>query len=264
MWYCAVLVLFCTTSPVLISSALQCYSCSELIIVNYLVTNSTVPSFSECQLVDATQCSLTVTWDENINVTAIAVNSQNASSVQSISGDAVTSMIVMEAGPYGGTPFFARELVLSCTSKDKCNDEMTLKRILRSLSIKDQLRQELLPLIQVIYPFNPNISACSNFTNSTSYCPPVDLTDCQRCEISVDRFSSSNPEVCATCRRSSVDVNAVIHSATFLLNGQTQLIDHVQLGCQTKGCNSIANINEIYRASNITFDFHEFFEQAYE
>ena len=258
MWYSAVLLLFCTTSPVLISS-LQCYSCTDAIMVEYLVTNNTVPSFSQCQVIQAISCSITLTWYENINMTVISVDSRNSSSMQDTSGDTITAMALMEDGPYGSATLFAHNLVFSCTSNDTCNSETTLKELLSSLTIEDQFREELLPLIQVIYPFNPTAAACVNFRNTTVSCLPVDLADCQRCEITLDEFATSTPEICATCHRNSVDVNIVMHSSTFSLNNRTRLNDHVHLGCQTKGCNSIANINQIFKASNITFNFSEFF-----
>lgn len=260
MWYSIIFILFCTTSPVLISS-LQCYSCDDAILLEYLVTNTTVPSFSSCQVITANICSITVTWNENINTTVISVDSRNSSSIEDISGDTITAMALMEAGPYGSATLYAHNLILSCTSNDTCNSDMNLKEILSSLTIQEQFRQELLPLIQVIYPFNPTTAACVNFRNTTVSCLPVDLTNCQRCEISLDFFSTSNPQICATCHRNSVDVNSVIHSSTFSLNNRTRLNDHIHLGCQTKACNSIANINRISTASNITFHFNQYFHE---
>jgi hypothetical protein len=145
-------------------------------------------------------------------------------------------------------------------TSDKCNDEMSLKRILRSMVIEDRFRQELLPLIQVVYPFDPKPAACFAFNNATDNCPPINLDDCQRCQISVNKVLSSSQEICATCHRNSVNINVIMHSTTFLLNDRTQFSDHVQLDCQLKGCNSIANANQIYKASNITFDFGRFFQ----
>lgn len=262
MWYSAILLLFCTTSPVLISS-LQCYSCDDVIVVNYILTNTTVPSFTQCQVIDATSCSITVMWNENINITSISVGSQNTSSTPNPSGDTISATALIEAGPYGGATLSAHNLLFSCTSNDTCNNEMTLKNILSSLTIKDQFLQELLPLIHVIYPFNPTTAACLNFRNTTATCLPVDVTNCQRCEISVEQFFASEPQVCATCHRSSADVNYIIRSATFQLNNQTQLNDRIQLGCQDKTCNSIANVNQISKASNITFNFNEFFHRQH-
>jgi hypothetical protein len=258
MWHTTVLFLFLSTFPVLITS-LQCYSCDDVIIANYIVTSETVPSFSQCQIIDAAQCLITVTWDENINITSITVNTQNTS-VPNPPEDLIKPMALVEIGPYGGVPYFAHNLVVSCMSSDKCNNETSLQQILRSLTLEDQFRAELIPLIHVVYPFNPTTAACLDFHNGTGSCPPIDLTDCQRCEISVDQILSIPPEVCATCHRSSVDVNVVIHSATFSLTSRTRLVDHVQLGCQSKTCNSIANINAVYKASNITFNFAKFFE----
>ncbi len=49
----------------------------------------------------------------------------------------------------------------------------------------------------------------------------------------------------------------------FLLNNRTQLVDHVQLDCQLTGCNSFDNVNRIYKASKITFDFDEYFKNEF-
>ena len=256
MWHTAVLFLFFSTLP-LLTSSLQCYSCDDVIIANYIVTSETVPSFGQCQIIAAAQCLITVTWDENINITSITVNTQNTSTAPQ---DILKPMALVEIGPYGGVPYFAHSLAFSCMSSDTCNNEVTLQRILQSLTLEDQFREELIPLIHVVYPFNPKTAACLSFHNGTGSCLPVDLDDCQRCEIFVDQTLTSAPGVCATCHRGPADVNTVIHSTTYSLTNRTRLVDHVQLGCQSKTCNTMANINAVYKASNISFNFAKFFE----
>ncbi len=252
-----ILLLLLSALPVLVSS-IYCYSCPQLLVLNYPVTSETVPSFSDCQLINATQCLITVIWNENMNITAIDVDSRNSSSKINVAEDIITPMTLMEIGPDEETPLLAHSLFFSCMSSDKCNDEMSLRKILRSLVIEDQFRQELYPLIKIVSSFDAKSAACFNFTNTTTYCPPTDLNICRRCQISVDELLSFHEEICATCPQSRDNANAVLHSKTFLLNNQTQLADHVQLDCQLNGCNSIENINRVYTASKITFDFGEF------
>ncbi len=247
-------------------SAISCYSCKHPITVNYTVTSDRIPSFSECQLVDnATQCSVSVTWKLGADTTsAIVVESQRAVSTNAVLQDMVIGIAFMDMGPDEETPLLAHNAFYSCMTSDKCNDEMGLKKILRSLVIEDTLRQELSSLIQVVSPFNPRSAACFEFNNATGYCPPKDLTNCQRCQISIDQLLSPKQEACATCPQFTINTNMVMHSRTFLLNNRTQIADHVQLDCQVTGCNSIDNINRVYKASKITFDFGEFFKNSSE
>jgi len=159
-------------------------------------------------------------------------------------------------------PLVAHDLQFGCISWDKCNDEMSLKRILHSLVIKDKFAEEFSSLIQV-HPFNKELAAtCYEFNNSTDDCSPTNLDVCQRCQIFIDKWSSSSQQICATCPHDFVGINWLIRESIFLLKNRTQLIDRAQLKCQLKGCNSIYNANQIYKASNITFTFHEFFKNS--
>jgi hypothetical protein len=76
------------------------------------------------------------------------------------------------------------------------------------------------------------------------------------------RGASSGLQSCASCPRYSSKGNLVMRTITFELNSRTQLADHAQLDCQLHGCNSLENVNRIYRASKITFDFEEFFKNS--
>jgi hypothetical protein len=226
------------------------------------VTTDTVPSFSECRLVNATQCTITVAWDLNINTTAIIVEGQNGPSTKNASEDFTTPMVFMETAHDKEIPILIHSLFFICMSGNKCNDEMSLKRILHSLVIEEKFVQELSSLIKVVSPFNAKSAACFEFNNSTGNCPPNDLENCQRCDISADKWFSSGEEFCATCPHFSSNSNLIMYTTTFILNNRIQLANHALLDCQLKGCNSINNINRIYKASKITFDFGEFFKNS--
>jgi hypothetical protein len=142
---------------------------------------------------------------------------------------------------------------------DKCNDEVNLKQILRLLVIEEKFAQELIPLLQIVSPFDPLAAACYEFNNSTEDCPSTDLNTCQRCHISIDKQPSPSQQICATCSQFSEDSNSVSHQSMFLLKSQIQSQNVAKINCQLKGCNSINNVNRVYETSKITFDFVEFF-----
>ena len=122
--------------------------------------------------------------------------------------------------------------------------------------------QELIPLIHVNSSFDPTSAACYDFNKSTNACSPTNVSNCQRCQILIDRWPSSSLQSCASCPRYSSKGNLVMRTITFVLNSRTKLADHAQLDCQLHGCNSLENVNRIYRASKITFDFAEFFRNS--
>lgn len=246
-----------STAPVLVSS-ISCYSCKEVIVVNYTVTSDRMPSFSDCQSVDATQCSISITWNIHNDTTAIVVVDHQTGSTSSDPQNMVMATAFMDIGPDKVTPLLAHNGYFSCTDGDKCNDEDALKRFIRALNIRDTLRDDLSSLIRVVSPFNPRSAGCVNVNNATGYCPPTDLNNCQRCQISVDQLITPNHDVCATCPQYSINTNVITHTTTYIVNTRSQFSDHAQINCQSTGCNSISNINRVYQASKISFDFGVF------
>ncbi len=114
-------------------------------------------------------------------------------------------------------------------------------------------------MIQIVSPFDARTAECSDFHSATGYCPPQDLNTCQRCVITVDQLMLLDKEICATCPRYALNTNVVMHSTTFLLNDRSQFSDHAQIDCQLQGCNSMDNINRVYKASKIALNFDEYF-----
>ncbi len=257
MLYSMILLLSLSTSSILVSS-LHCYSCEGGFILNYTVTNNTVPSFSKCQVVSGGICWFTVLWDRNRNQSSILVDSIDARSTNY----AVEHIIMATADMYvikqHEIPQVNHSFGYVCLS-DKCNDEVNLKQILRLLVIEEKFAQELIPLLQIVSPFDPLAAACYEFNNSTEDCPSTDLNTCQRCHISIDKQPSPSQQICATCSQFSEDSNSVSHQSMFLLKSQIQSQNVAKINCQLKGCNSINNVNRVYETSKITFDFVEFF-----
>jgi hypothetical protein len=79
MLYTVILLLSLLASSTLVSS-LQCYSCEGGFILNYTVTNNTVPSFSKCKVINGGICWFTVLWDRNTNQSSILVDNIDARS----------------------------------------------------------------------------------------------------------------------------------------------------------------------------------------
>ena len=260
MLHIVILLLLLSTSSTLVSS-FQCYFCEGGFTLNYTVTSDTVPSFSECQLISAAMCVITVIWNRNTNNSTISVDSINALPVNYALTHIIMAAADMKVINQHQIPQVSHSFGYVCLS-DKCNDEMNLKRILRSLIIQDKFAQELVPLLQIVSPFDPQSAACYDFKNSTEDCPSTDLSTCRRCEISVDQQPSSSLQICATCPYYSEDNNSITRQAMFILDSRTQSQNIAKLNCQLKACNSVDNVNQVYKASRITFDFSEFFKNV--
>ncbi|CAF2968245.1 unnamed protein product, partial [Rotaria sp. Silwood2] len=239
--------------------SLQCYFCEGGFTLNYTVTSDTVPSFSKCQLVNGGICWITVIWNQNDGNSNILVDSINTRFANYASERIIMTSADMKVVHQHESSQVNHSFGYVCMS-DKCNDEMSLKRILRSLVIEEKFSQELTPLLEIVSPFDAHSAACYDFNNSTLDCPSTDLDTCQRCQISVDKETSSSQQICATCPYYSEDVNSVSRQVMFLLDSRIQSQNIAKINCQLKACNSIDNVNRVYNTSKITFDFGKFFK----
>jgi hypothetical protein len=199
-------------------------------------------------------------WDQNTNKSSILVDIINALSDSYTSDRVIIGFAEMQVIHQHQIPQVNHSFGYVCML-DKCNDEMTLKRILRSLVIEDKFAQELTSLLEIVSPFDAKSAACYDFNNFTAACPLIDLDNCQRCEIAIDKEPSPlSEQICATCPQYSEDNNLVLHETTFYLDSRTQEQNVAKVNCQLRGCNSIDNVHRVYNTSKITFDFGEFFK----
>ncbi|CAF0830947.1 unnamed protein product [Adineta steineri] len=255
------MLIFSTLSmPVL---SLECYSCKESFVLNYIVTSNTVPTFTGCQLFNASVCYMKVTWDQNNNRTLIVIDLTSTSSTKNVvdTPDFLATGVKMQVVPHQEHINFEHSLVFVCTTINRGNNEETLKRILRSLVIEDQFRKEIYPLLKTVSPLDAKAAECFEFHNGTSGCPQKDLDKCQRCYGSTSNDLSSNDvEFCQTCPDTQDYANSAYHSSSFELKSHKRTEDEIVLTCQLKRCNSIDNINRVVKASKITFDFDEFYK----
>ncbi|CAF4234633.1 unnamed protein product, partial [Adineta steineri] len=161
MLYFTVLLLLFSTSSIFVSS-LQCLSCKQDIVVNYIVTSETVPSFSGCEVVEGRRCYIRVFWDKNVNSTQLTINGfffASKKNTVDLTGD-VSAAIITRVLPDQESPILENVVIWSCHTGDKCNDENSLKQILRSLVIEDQFRKEISPILKVVSPFDAKSAEC--------------------------------------------------------------------------------------------------------
>jgi hypothetical protein len=131
-------------------------------------------------------CFITVIWNQNTKNSSIIVDSINTVSVNYTLEHVIIAYADMKVVHQRQIPQVSHSFGYVCLA-DKCNDEITLKRLLRSLVIEEKFAQELIPLLQIVSPFDAQSAACYDFNNSTDDCPSTDLGTCQRCLIFVDR-----------------------------------------------------------------------------
>lgn len=257
MLYFTTLLAFLLTAPVFVASF--CYECDDEIVVNYLVTSERLPPLSDCRTVDKTMCIMNVIWNESANITSLQIFGIEFDSTKPNIDDSLTAFTDMQVVPDTETIVFTRGFLLICMLTPNCNDKNNLQRLLQSLVFEDQLQEELVPLIKVVSPFDPNSASCLDFSNFTEECPDKNLEYCERCYILLDQFSTPGEEICARCPVPTyAPANEITHTKVFAFNDQIVLNDQVEMGCQIKGCNSIENVNQVFKASKITFNSNKY------
>ena len=261
---CRIMMFFPITFLLLLISpsfvlSLKCYNSKEGFVLNYTMTSDTVPPFSsQCELVDALACYVWIRWNPLTNTTLLDIRAFSSFDGSTASQDTLTITVLMHRNADETSLSLAHNLNYYCDSTDACNNEDHVKRLLRSLVIHEEFQKELTPLIQIVSPFDPEATACLDFSNTTAACPSSDLKTCQRCEIVVNKPSTSIEHVCARCPQNSEPENMIARLKVFHLSDPTQNFDNAILACQLKTCNTVANIDRIYQTSQITFDSNTF------
>jgi hypothetical protein len=105
--------------------------------------------------------------------------------------DYIIAMALLELIYDDDTSLIAHNFKFGCISWEKCNDEMSSKRIRRSLVTKDTLFKNFIySILPVPHYTTESAAACYEDTNTTNDYSPTSLDICQRYQISIDKWSS--------------------------------------------------------------------------
>lgn len=256
IYFLVVLLIF----PLRISSLIHCYDCKETLLLNYTMTNETVPAISSlCRSKFAHGCMANIHWNFASKTTLLSIGVISSLPVTATFNDAISAQIQLTTNVDNETFSLIHDMNYVCNSASACNSENGLRKLLRSVIIQDKFREELPPLIKVVSPFVPQEADCLAFNNASFTCPPSDLLKCKRCSTTIVKFSPNTNEICSACNPATDIRNRVGYFRSFTVFNRTQDLDIVGLACQTKNCNSFENIKRIYQAGSIQFNSTEFF-----
>ena len=234
----------------------ECYFSSLPYEIADDLTLSNVPSLLNNQLVEASgSCAVTVEWLRNPRSTLLTFGFTSEVSPESVSASVHYQL--------AGEVFLqrlSRKMEYRCRAVDGCNNEANLRRLLRSLDLKETFSPQFDGLLSSIPSFSKR---CNEERTSPEKCPPRDDLNCQRCEIIADWRDPSRSEICATCPTLSSDVNSLDRKKVFLFANRSLSIDHLQLWCQTgEQCNTLEIVQLLRQSSTINLDFDKFFQSS--
>lgn len=251
------LVLF---NSLVLTSSLQCYKCDILLILDDILTDDNIPSIStspQCSLVTASRCRVWFQILLNVKTSIIGVEIETGGpspSINNSSEEIVTGGILLNSRFNDYNTSLSHSVSYESNSKDKSNDENTIKRLLHSVKIEDEFQQTLSALLDPVPSFDPKTAECLIMNNmTTSVCVPPLYESCKRCEI-----INKKDEFCATCNSDAFVVNSIERTKTFVLNNRTQDFSSASLNCQKQACNTGVYLNLAYQTSRITFDSSKF------
>ena len=255
-----IVFLLLATSPALVSS-LRCHVCREPIRVNYTVTKDNVPALpSDCTVIEASVCWSSVFWELDRKHTQLEFRGRpGPPEPNSTVHDRVSVRIMKDMGPDNVTLQSAQELDFECATSDTCSGPAGIQKVLGALTVQDQFQQQIAPLLKLIRPFNPREADCAYIHNTTFRCPEPSFQNCHRCTIEAGVLKP-NECVCATCQPEPIRDNFVDRFSTFNLQNRTDDFSAAGLGCQLKGCNSLENINLVFKSSTIQFNSEEYYK----
>lgn len=242
----------------LASSQISCYDClGGTKKFNYIINADNIPTeLYDCAVSDKkTECVIAVQWYLFSNQTEVSFVVDARKRGVAPSDHTVT--IDMAFGKDGLDDQVQHSLYYFC-SEDKCNGASQLKRLLQSLTLKDQL-MDLKALLQPSAQFDGNW--CLLFANQTAEpCEiptTVDPTNCKQCSTQYTTESGVET-LCAGCYTDAVKTEFLAREILFNLTDRT-LIENRKINCRSEQqCNSVHTGDLIRQKSTIEFDFARF------
>ena len=243
--------------PVVINGV-TCYDCP--LIANsfdYLVANDRLPdALRNCTTKSlGDTCIIDVIWNRNPDRTQIALVARDDSRSAALIEHTLSGNINLENK--NNQLLWTKSISYTC-STDQCNSLLTLKRLLASLTMKDDLFDLGSLLIREI-TFD---GRCWFWTNSTILeCSTViPAAPCKQCSFQ-GIGQNGVVDICANCLLDDIGETFLLHEVNFELINRTRA-DHWVLECQSKNCSTIENGNRILQKSTFDFDFAQFLNHA--
>jgi len=221
------------------------------------VTSATVPSFNETSIESHDECWVEILWYKAPSSSVVLFYGKPKSAEEDFGRDILFVDIQLFLEPFTYIIKSERSLKYRCTSSNLCNNASTLKNLLNSSILEERFNEEFHTLIQGNKFDNNTAATCFRSTNIPSTCEMPSLDSCQRCTTDVYQSSGANEKICASCEM-LIEGNRITSESQFLFDNRTHF-NHIHVGCQQEGCNSMETINKIRQFSTITFDFDKFF-----
>ena len=234
--------------------------------LNVSLTIDNIPSFDENHLIDqADQCTFTIMWLRNPPNSIIVFGFNERSNEEKSSIDSIRLGVQYQIEGEDLLKRLSHKIEYKCQLTDGCNNGDNFHRVIKSFDMKENFSSNFDDLLSSNSSFNnQSIENCYLEHNRTEDCPPIDYSNCRRCQTNVDYSSSSSMiEVCGTCPEQSSDYNLILYEKIFILTNRSELINRIELTCQNgMFCNSLENIEQIRRLSSIDFDFEKYFSSS--
>ena len=239
-----------------ISCDISCYDCSSTPQrYNYIITPDRIPTeIQNCNVAaNNTRCHIFIRWDLTSNSSRISLV---PASTGALSGQHTLRTNALLTG-IGVVQQIQNSLFYYC-STDRCNDIVVLKRLLESLSLKNELTK-LDDLLQPTSPFDGHWCLLAN-NQTDGYCPSpssVDPNTCKQCSTNVTTVGNTDL-ICATCLPDVQRQNSLGEEVLFNMTDRSRTANWY-IYCQSSNCSTTNTGPRIQQNSQMSFDFDHFF-----
>ncbi|UJR07215.1 hypothetical protein I4U23_011503 [Adineta vaga] len=242
-------------------SSLQCYKCDSNRVDFWIDANNVPPFLDDCPVVESQkQCSAVIIWLTLGDLKESLVEYEDDVSEEYRPRDSSLSYVFVDIERNTHLAS-SRRLIYSCTT-DKCNNRANLLRAFQALNLVQNFAQLDVEFGDENISFTEQTS-CLEFSNSShADCPSTasPLSTCSNCFL----LSTESPhQICARCPMdSSIYKNMITRQVYFFLENRTRLADTTTFRCTTNACNSLENLDRIYKLSTLEFDFNQFYSSS--
>ncbi|CAF0758796.1 unnamed protein product [Adineta steineri] len=240
-----------------ISCQISCYACSnDSIKYDYIITAENIPTeLNNCPIKNNQyECAVDIRWFLSSNTTEVDIVTDSRKRELAPADHTVTVDAIF--GSNGLTQEIYHSLYYFC-STDKCNSASELKRLLLSLTLKDQL-MELKDLLKPSEQFDGHW--CLFFSNQTAEpCDipvTVDPNNCKQCSAKFTTEPKTNT-ICAGCYNEEMQKDFLGREILFNLTDRTRT-EIRMINCRSNHCNEIHTGDLIRQKCAIDFDFVKF------